>query len=190
MADDPTLAPDGSGGPVIRPATTDDAPSLAALSMEVWLGTYLRDGIDAFFAEYALAQFTAGRFEDALRSDDTLILVSQVSEGIDGYVRLAFGSTADCPGCSDTEIATLYVRPHRQGRSVGSHLVSAVLDACKVLGSERPWLAVNSENLRALSFYATHGFIPVGRTRFRIRDRSYANDVLSIDLQPRATRPD
>ena len=40
-----------------------DAASLAALSIEVWVGTYLRQGASSFFAELVLSEFTAARIE-------------------------------------------------------------------------------------------------------------------------------
>ncbi|WP_311202217.1 hypothetical protein [Leisingera sp. S132] len=44
-----------SAAAVIRPAGMHDCSSLAALSIEVWAGTYLRNGISAHFADYVLA---------------------------------------------------------------------------------------------------------------------------------------
>ncbi|RLJ51509.1 hypothetical protein BCF46_1722 [Litoreibacter meonggei] len=45
----------------IRNATPSDASSMAAISMEVWIGTYLKRGVSALFAEYALKTFTFER---------------------------------------------------------------------------------------------------------------------------------
>lgn len=39
-----------------------DAANLAALSIEVWLHTYARDGIRQAFSDYVLREFTAERF--------------------------------------------------------------------------------------------------------------------------------
>jgi methyl coenzyme M reductase alpha subunit len=54
----------------IREASIDDASSLAALSIEVWIGTYLRNGVSKFFADYALSTFTTQIFE-AFIDDET-----------------------------------------------------------------------------------------------------------------------
>ena len=43
----------------VRAARAEDASSLAALSIEVWLGTYLKQGISAHFADYVLETLTA-----------------------------------------------------------------------------------------------------------------------------------
>jgi len=42
----------------LRLARQSDASSIAALSIEVWLGTYLRRGINPFFNDYVLSEFT------------------------------------------------------------------------------------------------------------------------------------
>jgi len=99
-----------------RPATIEDASSLAAISLEVWLNTYIRDGVNAFFADYALEQFTAARFKDILDQENENIWVSQNAVGIDGFLRMSSNSRAPVDIVSDLEIATLYVQPRHHGR--------------------------------------------------------------------------
>ncbi len=48
--------------PTLRAASHADASSLTALALEVWLSTYIRHGINAHFADYALAHFTPDQF--------------------------------------------------------------------------------------------------------------------------------
>ena len=42
----------------LRIAQPADASSIAAISIEVWVGTYLKKGVNAFFADWALSEFT------------------------------------------------------------------------------------------------------------------------------------
>lgn len=90
----------------LRPARKSDAASLAALSIEVWISTYLRHGVSAFFAEFALSEFTTARFEALLEEGKDLLIVSENRDGIDGYIRLAEGRPAPIDGLSDLEIVT------------------------------------------------------------------------------------
>ncbi len=53
----------------LRPADLTDASSLAALSAEVWLGTYLKQGISAHFADYVLAEMAAQKVRAMLGAD-------------------------------------------------------------------------------------------------------------------------
>lgn len=91
---------------MVRLAQADDASSLAALSMEVWLNTYIRTGVNGFFADYALAQFTTAHFRQLLANPAEHILASDNRDGIDGFVRVTMGAEAPVPGCADISIAT------------------------------------------------------------------------------------
>lgn len=167
---------------MIRPATPDDASSLAAISLEVWFNTYVRDGVNAFFADYALAEFTTSRFRDILARDTETIWVSQNAVGIDGFLRMSSNSPAPVDASSDLEITTLYVQPRHHGRGVGKRLLETGLQHCRDAGQTSTWLAVNAENARATAFYLANGFEMVGQTHFRIGDQAYLNHVLRLWL--------
>ncbi|ATG36706.1 Acetyltransferase [Phaeobacter piscinae] len=156
-----------------------DASSLAALSLEVWIGTYLREGVSGFFADYALAELTAARFAEALADPQEHVIVSQNRVGIDGYIRISRGCPGPTPGCSDVEITTLYVQPRHHGRGIGAALLRAGLAHCAEEGVARVWLASNAENTPAKAFYLSQGFERVGETQFVINDQSYLNDVFA-----------
>jgi ribosomal protein S18 acetylase RimI-like enzyme len=163
----------------IRPATPDDAASLAALSIEVWLGTYIREGVNAFFAEYALSTFTKAAFEAHLAAPTEQFFVSENRVGIDGYIRFTSGSVA--PGLPNLtfELTTLYIQPRHQGRGLGAALLAHGLAGCDRHGAGAAWLAVNSENPGAIAFYERHGFTHAGQTHFRIQDQAYLNEIMA-----------
>src|SRR4051794_1170643 len=48
---------------MMRRAREQDASGLAAVSIEVWLNTYLRDGVSQLFADYVLSEFRRRSFE-------------------------------------------------------------------------------------------------------------------------------
>lgn len=163
----------------IRLAKLSDASSLAAISLEVWLGTYIREGVNAFFAEYALSEFTTARFKTILNDKSETLWVSENSVGIDGYLRITENKPSPATGCSDTEITTLYVQPRHQGQNIGKRLLSQGLSYCATQNIKAPWLAVNAENTRAIEFYQKHGFSDVGETHFHIQDQAYLNRILT-----------
>lgn len=163
---------------MIRIARFEDASSLAAVGIEVWLNTYVRDGVNAFFADYALNHFTTARFEEILSLEDTYIWVSENGIGIDGFIHVAQGSEPPVPGCSDLEISTLYVQPRHQGSGAGGRLLAAGLQFGASTGRPDVWLSVNAENERATEFYLRKGFAKFGETQFQIGDQSYPNHVL------------
>ena len=167
----------------IRVANINDASSLAALSIEVWLGTYIRNGINAFFADYVLEEYSTQKLTDILLNDNGRVFVSENAEGIDGLVQVSHDKASAAGNCSNTEISKLYVQPRHQGKQIGTKLLEAALEYCVSCGVDTPWLTVNSENTGALSFYEKFGFQNIGQTHFSIQDQNYLNEVLNIDLQ-------
>mgnify|MGYP001092261795 CR=1 FL=1 len=166
-----------------RKALKSDASSMAALSIEVWLGTYLRRGINSFFADFALSEFTAPKFEALLGDRSEFFAVSENDEGIDGFIRITTGNPAPVNGCSNTEISTLYIQPRHHGRGLGKGLLKAGLLHCRENNVQSVWLATNSENTSAINFYLSQGFQNVGKTHFRIQDQAYLNEVFSYELK-------
>ncbi|AXT26976.1 GNAT family N-acetyltransferase [Ruegeria sp. AD91A] len=168
----------------LRPARKSDAASLAALSIEVWIGTYLRHGVSSFFAEFALSEFTTARFETLLEEGSDLLVVSENRDGIDGYIRLAEGRDPPIDGLSDLEIVTFYVQSRHHGKGIGSALLQVAIDHCRNKGRTEIWLTTNSENAPAIDFYLSKGFRQVGVTDFRIADQAYPNHVLALNMSP------
>ena len=169
----------------IRPAQKSDAASLAALSIEVWVGTYLRRGVNSFFAKFALSEFTAGRFESLIEDGQDLLMVSENEDGIDGYIRLAENHIAPVDGLSDLEIVTFYVQPRHHGKGIGSALLDIAVEYMREKGRPSIWLTTNSENTPAIDFYLAKGFRQVGVTDFRIGDQAYPNHVLALNIADR-----
>jgi len=166
-----------------RKALQSDATSMAALSIEVWLGTYLRRGVNTFFANYALSEFTASKFEALLDDPKEYFAVSENEDGIDGFIRITTGNSGPVNGCSNTEISTLYIQPRHHGVGLGKGLLQAGLRHCHEESVQSVWVATNSENTPAINFYIAQGFENVGNTHFRIQDQAYLNDVFSYTLR-------
>ncbi len=159
-----------------------DASSLAALSIEVWLGTYLNHGINGFFADYVLQEFTTARMETLIADPKQVIHVHENTNGIDGFIRVTSENPAPVNNPSETEISTLYVQPRHHGKGIGKHLLTAALDHCKTSGISSVWLATNAENSPAIAFYLARGFVHVGETYFVIDDQQYLNNVYAHQL--------
>lgn len=61
----------------LRKANQADASSIAAISIEVWVGTYLKKGVTEVFADYALSQFTTQNISTLIEDPSQYILVSE-----------------------------------------------------------------------------------------------------------------
>ena len=152
----------------LRPAIAEDASSLAAIAVEVWIGTYLRNGVNGFFADFALDAFTPAKFAALIDDPHQIIIVCEDAEGITGFIRVAQDTPAPVQGCPDTEIATLYVQPRHHGKGIGKALLKLAVQQCRAAGHAGLWLATNAENTPAIAFYLSQGFTHVGETHFRI----------------------
>jgi ribosomal protein S18 acetylase RimI-like enzyme len=168
---------------MIRKAEERDASSLAAVSIEVWLNTYLRHGVGQVFADYVLAEFTAQKFRSAIGDPDLAIFVSENRAGIDGFVKVCSAAAPPLADCSPLEIMTLYVQPRHRSGGRGGALLHHALDHCRSMGGESAWLTVEAGNRRAIDFYGRHGFARIGSTDFVIGDRAYENHVMRVELQ-------
>lgn len=166
----------------LRTPQLSDASSLAAISIEVWIGTYLKHGVSGFFADYALSEFIVAKTEALLADPRQAFLVSDNAEGIDGFIRLTTGREAPVAGCPDMEIATFHVQPRHQGEGVGKRLLAGALRHCREAGVRSVRLTTNAQNAPAIAFYLARGFEQVGETRFRIGDEGYLNNVYALRL--------
>lgn len=160
-----------------RIARPSDAPILAAISIEVWLGTYIRRGVNASFAEFALNEFTSAKLATLLENPNEHVIVSENEDGLDGFIRISHGKAAPVVDCSTVEISTLYVQPRHHGRGLGKALLEQGLNYARTADARSVWLTTNSENTPAITFYLKQGFEKVGTTHFRIQDQAYLNDV-------------
>ncbi|MEL6683526.1 MAG: GNAT family N-acetyltransferase [Pseudomonadota bacterium] len=166
----------------MRPAQASDAASIAAISIEVWLGTYLRNGVNAVFADYALQTFSRAKTEALIADGHEFIIVSEDKDGIVGFVRLSTRRAAPGDADIDVEISTLYVQPRHHGKGIGRRLLHAAFEQCRAIGAEAVWLATNAENTPAIEFYLAQGFEHIGETQFRIGDQAFPNNVYAYRL--------
>lgn len=126
-----------------RLACASDAPALAAISIEVWLATYIRKGVNAFFAEFALSEFTSPKFAAVLEDPNEHVIVSESEDGLDGFIRISHGKPAPVAGCSTVEISTLYAQPRHHGRGLGRALLEQGLNYATNAGAPSVWLTTN-----------------------------------------------
>lgn len=168
----------------LRAATETDASSIAAISIEVWVGTYLKKGVNPAFADYALREFTVSKTNRLIADPGHFIVVSENDDGIDGFIRVSSGSRSPAGECSDMEISTFYVQPRHRGKGIGKRLLEAAIQHGRDADAASVWLTTNAENDPAIAFYLSQGFEHVGETEFRIDGKGYPNNVYRLVIQP------
>lgn len=163
-----------------------DAANLAALSIEVWLHTYARDGIRKAFSDYVLGEFTAERFAEHLADRNQIVVKCERGDYLLGYLRMDFNAV--CPTVPElkTEIVTLYVRARHARQGIGARLLAQASDLCRQRNLKGFWLAVNHENAPAIGFYEAQHFRRNGSRYFELEGERHENFILWRDLLPPA----
>ena len=127
---------------LIRPYCADDEEAAIAL----WLATWQRAYPSIDFA--ARVPWWRARWRDEL-VPNAAIMVAEQAGALIGFVTL------DSSGYLDQ----LVVAPEQWGSQLGDRLVAEA----KRLSPDRITLLVNSDNARAIRFYARNGFVHAGK---------------------------
>jgi GNAT superfamily N-acetyltransferase len=148
----------------IRPASVDDAASIARVHIASWQQAY--EGIVP--AEYLSALDPAARQErwernlrDAAR-DGVRIWVADAGSRILGFASVGPARDEDASRGQE-EIYSMYLDPAMWGKGVARDLMRTVLG--DVAGGIPVSLWVLADNDRARHFYRRHGFTPDGAER-------------------------
>ncbi len=162
----------------LREAKIEDAPCLAALGVQTWLHTYATDGIRPTIARYVHEYLTPDAFRSQIGRQDAVTIVAEIDGHLVGYAMLALGRP--CPVLdASSYLDKLFVQEPFLGQGVGFSLLERCRTEAKSRGDESGlWLAVNSRNQRARTFYLRQGFVDIGRTHFDLYGEQHENRIL------------
>lgn len=134
---------------ILRPATPDDAPAIAAIDNVLFAG-------DAWSLPSVVAEISGeDRFAVVTDSDGELL----------GYaMTMCTGEVVD--------LQRIGVLPAYQRRGVAHSLLAEAFDHARADGGHRMLLEVSSTNHDALAFYAAEGFVEIDRRRRYYSDGS------------------
>jgi L-amino acid N-acyltransferase YncA len=136
---------------IIRPATPDDAPALAAI-----YGHHCLHGFGTFEEVPPSAGDMAGRMK-AVQDRGLPYLVAEIDSAVAGFAyagpfrpRAAYRYTVE---------DSVYIAPDRQGQGVGKALLTQVIADCEAMGL-RQMVAVigDSENAGSIGLHRSLGF--------------------------------
>ena len=159
---------------MIRHAREGDCRNLAALSIQVWLHTYARDGVRADISKYVLSTFTESHFDGLLQNPDYRILVYTEGEHLLGYIAVNLTSHYRDES-NGYEVETLYVQEHFHGKGIGKKLLAEIRSQF----GGRYWLSTWVHNDPAIGFYKKQGFRDIGEVFFQLGGEQHENRVLA-----------
>lgn len=163
----------------LRPGTAADAPTIAALAIQVFLDTYAPAGVRPDLAREALRDYGVDAFLPRLREPLRRFLLAERDGALLGFAELSLRDETPPAGhARGAELIRLYVQPAAQQAGLGRHLIRAAEALARDHGLEALWLTAWDGNHRALGFYAHQGYADIGATLHRIEGIDYGNRVL------------
>jgi diamine N-acetyltransferase len=169
----------------LRAAAPGDAPTIAALAIQVFLDTYATEGVRPDLAREALREYSPEAFDARLREPPRRFVLAERGTGLLGFAELLLQDLpAPAGGAGGAELVRLYVQPVAQGQGLGARLMHAAEAMAAQAGLPALWLTAWEGNHRALAFYARVGYADVGSTSYNFEGHSYGNRVLARALRP------
>lgn len=164
----------------LRPATPDDATTISALAIQVYLDTYAEEGIRPDVAREALRECAAEAFDARLREPQRRIVLAERDGALLGFAELSLAEqAAPAGGVAGAELIRLYIQPAAQRTGLGRRLIRAAEALVAEAGLPALWLTAWDGNHRALAFYAREGYADVGATTFSFEGVTVGNRVLA-----------
>lgn len=165
---------------LLRPATPEDAPALAALGRESFCAAfahlYRPEDLATFLEQTYSERVVAAEIADPAI---THCLAADAEEDpLTGFCKLRQPSWyADHSDARDPiALGQLYCDPARTGEGIGAALMNWALGEARARGCDAIQLSVWSENRRAQAFYHRYGFAKIADIDFWVgshRDEEY-----------------
>jgi GNAT superfamily N-acetyltransferase len=164
----------------LRVATQQDAVRLSALSTEVWLDTYVTDGLRPSLTQEVNRLFSLQAKSETLGKADTVILVAEHDDLIIGYAQLKYdASHALVPSSAAVELEHLYVQKTFTQQGIGKTLLLQAEAIALLHGANTLWLTAWVGNTRALEFYTCRGYDDLGATLYCFDNEEHENRVFA-----------
>lgn len=169
-----------------RPATVDDAETLAQLAGAVFRDAYR----SAFDSDQQVEDFIATNFAPPvlraeLKAGSAWYSIGLVNDVAAGFIKMEHASPPECVGdVRAMELAKLYVLRPFHGCGIADVLMERGLEHARHGGASRLWLCVWERNARAARFYRRWGFAPVGEMSFLWSGVSFRDLVMTRRASP------
>ena len=161
---------------IIREIQKGDFQNLTALSIQVWLHTYAKEGIQDKISKFVLTQFTPEYFKSIYESNKQDLLVVIVDDHLIGFITIDLDSMCGIDGFDGYEVITLYVQEYFQGKGIGTRLLNSVMDK----HGPKLWLHTWIHNDQGIAFYQNFGFKKVGVIPYYIEGEKHDNLVFTM----------
>lgn len=151
----------------IRPATVDDAATLAELARRTFFDTFAPTNDPTDMALYLAEAFGIDQQTRELTDRDINTLLVEEDGEVIAYAQLCADHVPECVSSEKPiELKRFYVSQQWHGRGIASPLMERVTAEARARGAQTLWLGVWERNDRARAFYVKCGFTDVGEHIF------------------------
>jgi len=165
----------------LRPATKDDAATLAALGARTFTDTfghlYDSDDLDLFLKSHAEEHWAA-----ELCDPEFAVLLVEVSGEAVGYAKVGPPHLPFEPRGTAVELRQFYLVKAWQGHGLADEMMAWVIDQAEQQDGNDLYLSVFVDNHRARRFYERWGFIAEGRYAFMVGSHADEDIVMRRPL--------
>ena len=165
----------------LRPATKDDAATLASLGARTFTDTfghlYDPDDLDLFLKSHAEEHWAA-----ELCDPEFAVLLVEVSGEAVGYAKVGPPHLPFEPRGTAVELRQFYLVKAWQGHGLADEMMAWVIDQAEQQDGNDLYLSVFVDNHRARRFYERGGFIAEGRYAFMVGSHADEDIVMRRPL--------
>jgi ribosomal protein S18 acetylase RimI-like enzyme len=163
-----------------RRGNGEDAITISALAVQVFLDTYATAGVRPDLALEAFQECSASAFAVRLSEPNRTFLLAEEGVGLVAFAEIIKGSIkAPVAELQGAELVRLYVQPAAQRTGLGRRLLEAAERVAVDAACPLVWLTAWEHNHRAIAFYRRLGYSEVGVTTYRFRNNTYGNRVFA-----------
>ena len=167
-----------------RTAGPRDAECLSALGTQVFLETYATSGIRLALAREAESQFSVSATLARLNERAGRTLLAERAGHLVGFAEVVLGAVhALVAAQSAAELTRLYVQSPFLRQGVGRSLLERAEALASAEAASTLWLTAWVGNQRALAFYESQGYTPLGGTEYRFGGESFENRLFAKVLR-------
>jgi ribosomal protein S18 acetylase RimI-like enzyme len=153
----------------ITKATPNDAKQLVHVAKEAFLTAHGHSASKEDIDNYVSANFTEANFIEELINPDNHYYIIYRQNKIAGYSKITLNtSNKNIASQNIMFMSRLYLLEEFYGLSLGKELFNFNIEFSKKHKQQGIWLAVWTENERAINFYTKRGFHIVGKYDFII----------------------
>ena len=157
-----------ASGVTTRRGLPDDAARISAFAARVFHESFAADNDPGDMAAYMASAFTPERQRDELADPANTWVLAESDGELVGYALIKRGE--DAPECvtvkPSAELSRLYVDRRWHGAGIAQRLMNGALEDAWDRRARGLWLGVWEHNVRAVRFYAKHGFVDIGSHEF------------------------